>query len=281
MGINKVQYGNTTLIDLTFDTVTADKLMQGYTAHDRTGALITGTATGGTAAISVVDTTDSAGGTIRTITALDISDTTAVASDVAQGKYFYTAAGAKTAGTGGGGGGATQHTIHLEFTDSTDTDIDVYYDDSLISTMITAYEPITYGQKTVDVAELDGVAWYTRPSGTWETVLNGNLHVNTGNPYGGVWVSDLGSVSIALGSVWRVTIDNGTPYTVTATANGVYGSPNQNIIGNPLFMGGTDDGSDVPFAFEQNPWGAWTGGTDTSITQDVDHIFKIERQVSA
>lgn len=45
--VNKVQYGNTTLIDLTSDTVTADKLMQGYTAHDRTGALITGTATGG------------------------------------------------------------------------------------------------------------------------------------------------------------------------------------------------------------------------------------------
>lgn len=47
MGINKIQYGNTTLIDLTADTVTADKLMQGYTAHDRTGAVITGTATGG------------------------------------------------------------------------------------------------------------------------------------------------------------------------------------------------------------------------------------------
>lgn len=47
MGINKVQYGNTVLIDLTSDTVTADKLMQGYTAHDRTGALITGTGTGG------------------------------------------------------------------------------------------------------------------------------------------------------------------------------------------------------------------------------------------
>ena len=48
MGINKVQYGNTTLIDLTSDTVTADKLMQGYTAHDRTGAVITGTNTGQT-----------------------------------------------------------------------------------------------------------------------------------------------------------------------------------------------------------------------------------------
>lgn len=58
-----------------------------------------------TPAISVVDTTDFAGGTIRTITALDISDTTATASDVASGKYFYTANGTKTAGTGSGGGG--------------------------------------------------------------------------------------------------------------------------------------------------------------------------------
>ena len=57
-----------------------------------------------TAAISVVDTTDTAGGTIRTITALDISDTTAVAKDVLTGKYFYTANGTKTAGTGAGGG---------------------------------------------------------------------------------------------------------------------------------------------------------------------------------
>lgn len=47
MAINKIQYGNSVLIDLTSDTITADKLMQGYTAHDRTGALITGTATGG------------------------------------------------------------------------------------------------------------------------------------------------------------------------------------------------------------------------------------------
>lgn len=47
MGINKVQYGNTVLIDLTSDTVTASVLMEGYTAHDRTGTLITGIGTGG------------------------------------------------------------------------------------------------------------------------------------------------------------------------------------------------------------------------------------------
>lgn len=41
--VNKVQLADgTSLIDISSDTVTAEKLMQGYTAHDRTGALITG-----------------------------------------------------------------------------------------------------------------------------------------------------------------------------------------------------------------------------------------------
>lgn len=44
--VNKVTVNNATIIDLTADTVTASTLMQGYTAHDRSGAPITGTATG-------------------------------------------------------------------------------------------------------------------------------------------------------------------------------------------------------------------------------------------
>lgn len=43
MAYNKVIYNNNTLIDLTSDTVTADKLMEDYTAHDASGSLITGT----------------------------------------------------------------------------------------------------------------------------------------------------------------------------------------------------------------------------------------------
>lgn len=43
MAINKVIYGETTLIDLTADTVTADKILTSYTAHDASGAAITGT----------------------------------------------------------------------------------------------------------------------------------------------------------------------------------------------------------------------------------------------
>lgn len=44
--INKIQYGNQILIDLTSDTVTADKILAGYTAHDASGASITGTCNG-------------------------------------------------------------------------------------------------------------------------------------------------------------------------------------------------------------------------------------------
>lgn len=43
--ISKVVYGNQTLMDLTSDTVEASKLLSGYTAHDRSGAAVTGSCT--------------------------------------------------------------------------------------------------------------------------------------------------------------------------------------------------------------------------------------------
>nr|DAF60841.1 MAG TPA: tail protein [Siphoviridae sp. ctVDC13] len=43
--INKVVYGGKTLIDLTGDTATADKVLKDLTFHDKTGATVTGTCT--------------------------------------------------------------------------------------------------------------------------------------------------------------------------------------------------------------------------------------------
>ena len=43
--VNKVVYGGETLIDLTGDTIVVSKLLSGYTAHDKSGAPITGTCT--------------------------------------------------------------------------------------------------------------------------------------------------------------------------------------------------------------------------------------------
>lgn len=237
---------------------------------------------GGTGAISVVDTTDTHGGTVRTITALDISDTTAVAADVAQGKYFYTAAGVKTAGTGSGGGpSATQHTIYFEFSDETDTTITAYYDSTFISDAITATEPTTYGSKTVESASLDGVAWYTRPTETWETLYNDDVRYmyESNGDYPFCWISELGSTPIIVGDVYRVTYNN-VEYRCTAKNVSLNGSTNA-VFGNPKWIGGTDDGSDVPLIFiDYTHYGAWTGQINLS-NEDHTVPIKIEHLVTS
>ncbi len=42
MAVNKIVYGNETLIDLTNDTVVPEVLRRGYTAHKADGTVVTG-----------------------------------------------------------------------------------------------------------------------------------------------------------------------------------------------------------------------------------------------
>lgn len=49
MAVNKVVFGTTVLVDLMSDTVASDKMLSGYTAHDKSGAIVTGNITTNTA----------------------------------------------------------------------------------------------------------------------------------------------------------------------------------------------------------------------------------------
>lgn len=215
-------------------------------------------------------------------TLIDISDTTAVAADVASGKYFYLASGQKMAGTGSSSPSATQHTILFEFTDKTTQSITGYWDSSFISDAITATTPTSYGGKTVESASLDGVAWYEYdPSETWETLYDGNtkwFREDNGNyPY--CWISDLGSTPITVGSVYRVTYDN-VEYRCTAKTASLSGTT-YTVFGNTVWASGTDDGSGVPFVFiDYIQYSAWSGGLNVP-NVDSTYYFKIERLVTS
>ena len=74
--VSKVVYGGKTLIDLTADTVTADKVLSGYTTHGKDGAAITGTCTYNA----------------------DTSDATAAVAEILTGKTAYVN-GVKLTGT--------------------------------------------------------------------------------------------------------------------------------------------------------------------------------------
>lgn len=69
MDVNKIEYDGRVLLDLTEDTVTEDKLLEGTVAHDKTGKQIVGT--------------------MIQSSGIDTSDATALPEDIVSGKTAY------------------------------------------------------------------------------------------------------------------------------------------------------------------------------------------------
>lgn len=80
MAVNRVDYCGSTLVDLTADTVTAETLLQGHTAHGNDGELIVGTLNPGGEAFSPTPWKEIEVGTITPTTA-----TSELAADLSKG----------------------------------------------------------------------------------------------------------------------------------------------------------------------------------------------------
>ena len=127
----------------------------------------------------------------------DVTDTTAAASDVASGKYFYTADGVRTQGTSSGGGGVTVKTKTDTFTGNGTRTIDVTCDFEPDIVYVTSDPGTTASSGTVALIIVRGMMAATR----YRNNSNGNSHYA---------IPDITAMNTGGSSYsWRATYANG------------------------------------------------------------------------
>ena len=195
MAVSKVIYGNTTLMDLTADSVVANKLLYGYTAHGADGEAITGSCT------FDADTTDA----------------TATASEILATKTAYVN-GVKLTGTMNNRGAvagtisdvSVPYSIQSGFHDGSGTvSIDSTESAKLIADNIKKDITIlgvtgTYGGESVTAETVNATPYTTAqtitPSAGYDYIAQVNLsaiaYTETDNPQGGKTVT-IGTVAPA------------------------------------------------------------------------------------
>lgn len=169
----------------------------------------------------------------------DVSDTTAAASDVASGKYFYASDGTRTQGTSSGGGG-TDHltkiatkslgTISTSSTSAADTGqtlavtgFDAY--DMLIAICHT--NPHTNGRHVATVRLINFSATSTTATKTATSIATSTQHFKLSS--GGTLTQRSGTTPYGV-YVNAATIGTSTPRTLTLTIYQRYNSTSSGTI---------------------------------------------------
>ena len=202
MAVNKVVYGTTVLVDLTEDTVNASDLAKGITAHGANGELVTGnlkennlysdsttvdeyiTALNNYVKLSGEAKNDTIirQGTVYSLLAKQSEFGDALASDVAKGKTFTSAAGLKLTGTMESGGTvASDDNCEAYHITSASTALNFKRTDGTIKVWGYGYKSSGMYQKTVYAFCGDG--YYTgssymnptKTSVTWRLNSDGTL----------------------------------------------------------------------------------------------------------
>ncbi len=144
---------------------------------------------------------------------MDITDTTATASDVAFGEYFYSNDGVKRTGT------------------KSDA------------------SPISVNPDTASVAN-ETLTIVDGGTTQYVTLYDNSAEIASNNP-NYIWINNMPE-EINVGDRYRITW-NGTVYTKSAVYDSIIGQQYGNTVGNPAILNGTDDGSNVPFCAFKYP----------------------------